>query len=139
MAIRILDMFCGMSAFRTAAEQLGGFSFVGYCDNDPTAVAAYRTLYQTEGEYFCDDARAVNTDEIPDFDLLVGGFPCVAFSAAGARKAFDDPRGTLFFELARILAAKHPAFFVFENVPPIRTICEGRVFTAILSELSRLG
>lgn len=59
MAIRILDMFCGMSAFRTAAEQLGGFSFVGYCDNDPTAVAAYRTLYQTEGEYFCDDARAV--------------------------------------------------------------------------------
>ena len=45
MAIRILDMFCGMSAFRTAAEQLGGFSFVGYCDNDPTAVAAYRTLY----------------------------------------------------------------------------------------------
>ena len=128
-----------MSAFRTAAEQLGGFSFVGYCDNDPTAVAAYRTLYQTEGEYFCDDARAVNTDEIPDFDLLVGGFPCVAFSAAGARKAFDDPRGTLFFELARILAAKHPAFFVFENVPPIRTICEGQVFTAILSELSRLG
>lgn len=89
MPIKVLDMFCGMSAFRTAAEQLGGFSFVGYCDNDPTAVAAYRTLYQTEGEYFCDDARAVNTDEIPDFDLLVGGFPCVAFSAAGARKAFD--------------------------------------------------
>ena len=139
MPIKVLDMFCGMSAFRTAAEQIGGFSFVGYCDNDPTAVAAYRTLYKTEGEYFCNDARAVNTDEIPDFDLLVGGFPCVAFSAAGARRAFDDPRGTLFFELSRILAAKHPAYFVFENVPPIRTICEGRVFTAILSELSRLG
>ena len=117
MPIKILDMFCGMSAFRTAAEQIGGFSFVGYCDNEPTAVAAYRTLYKTEGEYFCNDARAVNTDEIPDFDLLVGGFPCVAFSAAGARKAFDDPRGTLFFELSRILAAKHPAYFVFENVP----------------------
>ena len=57
----------------------------------------------------------------------------------GARKAFDDPRGTLFFELSRILEAKHPAYFIFENVPPIRTICEGRVFTAILSELSRLG
>ncbi len=139
MAIRVLDMFCGMSAFRTAAEQLGGFSFVGYCDNDPTAVAAYRTLYNTEGEYFCNDARAVNTNEIPDFDLLVGGFPCVAFSSAGARKAFDDPRGTLFFELARILEAKHPAFFIFENVPPIRTISEGRVFTAILSEISQLG
>ena len=139
MPIKVLDMFCGMSAFRTAAEQIGGFSFVGYCDNNPTAIATYRTLYPTKGEYFCNDARAVNTDEIPDFDLLVGGFPCVAFSAAGARRAFDDPRGTLFFELSRILEAKHPAYFIFENVPPIRTICEGRVFTAILSELSRLG
>ena len=139
MPMKVLDMFCGMSAFRTAAELIGGFSFIGHCDNDPTAVATYRTLYKTEGEYFCNDARAVNTDEIPDFDLLVGGFPCVAFSAAGARRAFDDPRGTLFFELSRILEAKYPAYFIFENVPPIRTICEGRVFTAILSELSRLG
>ena len=139
MPMKVLDMFCGMSAFRTAAELIGGFSFIGHCDNDPTAVATYRTLYKTEGEYFCNDARAVNTDEIPDFDLLVGGFPCVAFSAAGARRAFDDPRGTLFFELSRILEAKHPAYFIFENVPPIRTLCEGRVFTAILSELSRLG
>lgn len=139
MPMKVFDMFCGMSAFRTAAELIGGFSFIGHCDNDPTAVATYRTLYKTEGEYFCNDARAVNTDEIPDFDLLVGGFPCVAFSAAGARRAFDDPRGTLFFELSRILEAKHPAYFIFENVPPIRTICEGRVFTAILSELSRLG
>ena len=139
MAIRVLDMFCGMSAFRSAAEQIGGFSFVGYCDNDPTAIAAYRALYDTKGEIYYDNARTVSTDEIPDFDLLVGGFPCVAFSAAGKRKAFEDERGTLFFELARILEAKRPAFFVFENVPPIRTIQQGQVFTAILSEISRLG
>lgn len=139
MSIRVLDMFCGMSAFRSAAEQIGGFEFVGYCDNDPTAIAAYRTLYNTEGEIYYDNARTVKTDEIPDFDLLVGGFPCVAFSAAGRRLAFEDERGTLFFELARILEAKRPAFFVFENVPPIRTIQEGQVFTAILSEISRLG
>ncbi len=118
-------MFCGMSAFRSAAEQIGGFEFVGYCDNDPTAIAAYRTLYNTGGEIYYDNARTVNTDEIPDFDLLVGGFPCVAFSAAGRRLAFEDERGTLFFELARILEAKHPAFFVFEYVPPIRTIQVG--------------
>lgn len=139
MSIRVLDMFCGMSAFRSAAEKIGGFEFVGYCDNDPTAIAAYRTLYSTEGEIYYDNARTVNTDEIPDFDLLVGGFPCVAFSAAGRRLAFKDERGTLFFELARILEAKRPAFFVFENVPPIRTIQKGQVFTAILSEISRLG
>ena len=135
MSIRVLDMFCGMSAFRSAAEKIGGFEFVGYCDNDPTAIAAYRTLYNTEGEIYYDNARTVNTDEIPDFDLLVGGFPCVAFSAAGRRLAFKDERGTLFFELARILEAKRPAFFVFENVPPIRTIQKGQVFTAILSEI----
>lgn len=139
MAIRVLDMFCGMSAFRSAAEQLGGFSFVGYCDNDPTAIAAYRALYDTKGELYYDNAKTIRTDEIPDFDLLVGGFPCVAFSTAGRRLAFEDERGTLFFELARILEAKRPAFFVFENVPPIRTIQQGAVFTAILNEISRLG
>ena len=76
MAIRVMDMFCGISAFRSAAEKIGGFEFVGYCECDPTAIAAYRTLYDTRGEYFCHDARAINTDELPDFDLLVGGFPC---------------------------------------------------------------
>ena len=139
MAIRIMDMFCGISAFRSAAEKIGGFEFVGYCECDPTAIAAYRTLYDTRGEYFCNDARAINTDELPDFDLLVGGFPCQPFSACGARRYFEDKRCLLFFELARILEAKKPAYFLFENVPPIRSICEGKVFTAILSEISRLG
>ena len=139
LSIRVLDMFCGVSAFRTAAESIGGFEFVGYCDNDPTAIAAYRTLYDTEGEYFCDDARKINTDELPDFDLLVGGFPCVAFSNAGQRRGFEDERGTLFFELARILKAKHPPFFCFENVPAILSFDDSKVFEAILSEVSELG
>ena len=132
-------MFCGISAFRTAAEKIGGFEFVGYCDNDPTAIAAYQKLYNTEGEIFYDDARTIRTDEIPDFNLLVGGFPCQPFSAAGRRLSFEDERGDLFFELTRILEAKRPEFFVFENVPPIRTIQQGEVFTAILNEISRLG
>ena len=59
MAIRVMDMFCGISAFRSAAEKIGGFEFVGYCECDPTAIAAYRTLYDTRGEYFCNDARAM--------------------------------------------------------------------------------
>ena len=52
-------MFCGISAFRSAAEKIGGFEFVGYCECDPTAIAAYQTLYDTRGEYFCNDARAM--------------------------------------------------------------------------------
>ena len=74
-----MDMFCGFSSVEkkdSAAEKIGGFEIVGYCECDPTAIAAYRPLYDTRGEYFCNDARAINTDELPDFDLLVGGFPC---------------------------------------------------------------
>ena len=59
MAIRVMDMFCGISAFRSTAEKIGGFEFVGYCECDPTAIAAYQTLYDTRGEYFCNDARAM--------------------------------------------------------------------------------
>ena len=141
MPIKVLDMFCGMSAFRTAAEQIGGFSFIGYCDNDPTAVAACRTLHPTKGEYFCNDARAVNTDEIPDFDLLVGGFPCVAFSAAGARRAFDDPRGTLFFELSCLRMYPRSARFAKAGFLPRSSVsyldwgicANGNVLTARLT------
>ena len=68
MAIRVMDMFCGISAFRSAAEKIGGFEFVGYCECDPTAIAAYRTLYNTEGEYFCNDARAIILRKCRDAD-----------------------------------------------------------------------
>ena len=139
MAIRVMDMFCGISAFRSAAEKIGGFEFVGYCECDPTAIAAYRTLYDTRGEYFCNDARAINTDELPDFDLLVGGFPCQDFSQSGRRLGFNSSRGTLFFELARLLEAKKPAFFLFENVSAILSFDHYKVFETILNEISKLG
>ena len=127
------------SAFRSAAEKIGGFEFVGYCECDPTAIAAYRTLYHTEGEYFCNDARAINTDELPDFDLLVGGFPCQDFSQSGRRLGFNSSRGTLFFELARLLEAKKPAYFLFENVSAILSFDHYKVFETILNEISKLG
>jgi DNA (cytosine-5)-methyltransferase 1 len=62
--IKYLDMFCGISAFRSAAEMIGGFECVGYCDNDPTAIAAYRSLYNTDKEVFYDDARTIDTDAL---------------------------------------------------------------------------
>ena len=123
---------------QNGGRKIGGFNFIGYCDNAPTAIAAYRALYNTEGEIFYDDARTIRTDEIPDINLLVDGFPCQPFSAAGRKLSFDDERGDLFFELTRILEAKRPEFFVFENVPPIRTIQQENVFISILSEISRL-
>lgn len=140
MPIRFLDMFAGIGGFRSGLERLGGFECVGYCEIDKYAKQAYDAIYPTEGEIYFADARTIDPYTLPDIDLICGGFPCQSFSIAGLRRGFqDDTRGTLFFELSRILEAKHPAYFIFENVPPIRTICEGRVFTAILSELSRLG
>ena len=93
----------------------------------------------TRGEYFCNDARAINTDELPDFDLLVGGFPCQDFSQSGRRLGFNSSRGTLFFELARLLEAKKPAYFLFENVSAILSFDHYKVFETILNEISKLG
>jgi DNA (cytosine-5)-methyltransferase 1 len=89
----------------------------------------------------CDtrDIRTVPTSEIPDHDLLVGGFPCQAFSIAGKRRGFDDTRGTLFFEIARILKDKQPKFFILENVKGLLSHDNGFTFKTIISTLTELG
>lgn len=85
------------------------------------------------------DITTINADTLPDFDCLVGGFPCQAFSIAGKRKGFDDTRGTLFFDLARILRAKQPRLFVFENVKGLLSHDSGRTFKTIISTIDELG
>jgi len=85
------------------------------------------------------DIRTVNANEIPSHDLLCAGFPCQAFSIAGKRKGFNDTRGTLFFEIARILKAKRPRLFLLENVKGLLSHEEGRTFATILSTLQELG
>lgn len=117
MAIRFFDMFAGIGGFRSGLEAVGGFECIGHCEIDKRTNMSYCAIYDTEGEYYCDDARTINPDEMPDFDLLCAGFPCQSFSVAGKRLGFEDTRGTLFFEVARLLAAKRPAFFLLENVP----------------------
>ncbi len=90
---------------------------MGHCEVDAYADKNYRLLFDTEGEWFCNDARTIETERMPDFDLLCAGFPCQAFSIAGKREGFADARGTLFFEIARLVADKRPAYFILENVP----------------------
>lgn len=85
------------------------------------------------------DITKINAEELPDFDCLVGGFPCQAFSIAGKRGGFDDTRGTLFFDLARILQAKQPRLFVFENVKGLLSHDGGRTFATIISTIDELG
>lgn len=132
MTIRYFDMFAGIGGFRSGLEAIGGFECVGYCEIDKYAKQAYEAMYDTGGELYFDDARKIVLEQLPDFDLLVGGFPCQSFSIAGARKGFDDTRGTLFFEIARIAAVKKPKYIFLENVPGLLNHDSGKTFETIL-------
>ena len=132
MTIRYFDMFAGIGGFRSGLEAIGGFECVGYCEIDKYAKQAYEALYDTGGELYFDDARKIVLEQLPDFDLLVGGFLCQSFSIAGARKGFDDTRGTLFFEIARIVAVKKPKYLFLENVPGLLNHDSGKTFETIL-------
>ena len=137
--IRVFDAFSGIGGFRGAFERVGGFKMVGWCEIDRFAQKSYRELFDTGGEQFYENIRDIDTAGLADFDLLVGGFPCQPFSVAGKRLGTADERGDLFFELARILEAKRPRYFIFENVPGLLGIEKGQTFKVILETLSELG
>ena len=139
MPIRYFDMFAGRGGFRSGLEAVGGFECVGYCEIDPYARKAYEALYDTRGEKFYGDATKIIPEQLPDFDLICGGFPCQSFSIAGARRGFEDMRGTLFFEIARIAAVKRPKYLYLENVPGLLSHDKGWTFKVILSTLDELG
>lgn len=107
MAIKFFDMFAGIGGFRSGLEAIGGFECVGYCEIDKYSKQAYEAMYDTGGELYFDDARKIVPEQLPDFDLITGGFPCQSFSIAGARKGFDDTRGTLFLRLLELLPLKN--------------------------------
>ena len=140
VAIRFFDMFAGIGGFRAGLEAIGGFVCVGHCEIDKNAHQAYCAIYNPKPEevYF-EDATKINPNALPDIDLICGGFPCQSFSLAGKRGGFDDARGTLFFEVARIAAAKRPAYLLLENVPGLLSHNGGRTFNTILCVLSNLG
>jgi len=111
--------------------------FVGYSEIDPYAISVYERHFKGVKNY--GDITKINAEQLPDFDCLVGGFPCQAFSVAGRRGGFQDTRGTLFFDLARILRAKQPRLFVFENVKGLLSHDGGRTFATIISTITELG
>lgn len=139
MVIRFFDMFAGVGGFRSGLERCGGFRCIGHCEIDPYANRAYEYLYDTKGEYYCADARTIDPDTMPDFDLLCAGFPCQSFSVAGRRLGFRDMRGTLIFEAARICKAKRPSFLLLENVQGLLSHDSGRTLETIFSTFAEMG
>ena len=105
----------------------------------PKGLKSIEGTYDTKGELLFEDARKIVPEELPDIDLICGGFPCQSFSIAGKRGGFEDARGTLFFEIARIARVKRPKYLLLENVPGLLSHDSGRTFATILNALSELG
>ena len=133
-------MFAGIGGFRAGLTRAGGFQCVGHCEIDKYADASYRAIHDIgKEEKYYPDARKIDPADLPRFDLLCGGFPCQAFSNAGKRRGFDDARGTLFFEVARLAQARRPPYLLLENVPGLLSHDKGRTFGTILAALDDLG
>ena len=110
---------------------------VGYSEIDKYATEIYQRHFPDHKNY--GDIKKIKPNKLPDFDLLVGGFPCQAFSIAGKRKGFKDTRGTLFFDIARILRSKKPRLFLLENVKGLLSHDNGSTFKTIIATLTKLG
>jgi len=108
---------------------------VGYSEIDKYAIQIYEERFKHENY---GDITKIKASKLLDFDLLVGGFPCQAFSIAGKRLGFEDTRGTLFFDIVRILKAKFPRLFVLENVKGLLSHDNGRTFRTIITTLDEL-
>ncbi len=110
---------------------------IGYSEIDRYAIQVYENHFLNHKNY--GDITKINAIELPDFDFLCGGFPCQAFSIAVLRRGFDDTRGTLFFDIARILREKQPRLFLLENVKGLLSHDSGRTFKTIVAALTELG
>lgn len=132
---KFIDLFSGMGGFRIAFENEKN-KCVFSSEIDSNARETYKLNF---GEYPAGDITKIKSDEIPDFDILCAGFPCQPFSIAGKRLGFEDSRGTLFFEVARILKEKRPKAFLLENVKGITNHDKGNTIKVILNTLDEIG
>lgn len=133
--MRYFSMFSGIGGFELGFPS--NWQCVGFSEIDKYATQVYLRHFNNHKNY--GDATAINPIKLPDFDLLCGGFPCQAFSVAGKRKGFNDTRGTLFFDIARIVAHKRPRYLLLENVKGLLTHDSGKTFQTILRVLTDLG
>ena len=148
--IKVASLFCGCGGMDLGV--LGGFSFLGkeYKENP------FEIVYSIDNDDYCTkiyndnfthkcivkDVRDLTVDEIPDFDMLIGGFPCQSFSISAQnppRLGYKDERGMLFFEMVKILKERKPRFFVAENVKGILSANRGKAFPMIIGEFKAAG
>lgn len=130
-----VSLFSGIDGFRQAFNKIG-FDCVMSSEIDKWANKAHEVVY---GYETVGDVTKIHETDVPDHDLLVGGFPCQAFSVAGKRRGFDEARGTLFFEIARIAKEKQPKVVLMENVKGLVNHDKGNTLRVILETMSDIG
>ena len=133
--MKYLSLFSGIGGFELGIQQ--AYENIGYSEIDKYAIQIYEKHFPEHKNY--GDITKIDADNLPDFDFLCGGFPCQSFSIAGKRKGFEDTRGTLFFDIARILKAKRPRLLLLENVKGLLSHDNGNTFKIIISTLDELG
>lgn len=139
-----IDLFAGIGGFHIAANKLGG-KCVFASEIDEKAKEVYHTNFYKKNKklfddgYFVGDIMKVDEKNIPKFDFLFAGFPCQPFSKGGYRKGFKDIRGTLFFQIARIVKYHRPSLILLENVSNLVTHDDGKTFRTITKVLDELG
>lgn len=137
--LKCASFFAGVGGIDKGFEQTGKFEVIYANEFDPYPVKTYELNSTLKVD--CKDIREVNADDLPDFQVMIAGFPCQAFSIAGERKGFDDEkgRGTLFFELLRIMKVKNPEIVFLENVKNLKSHDNGNTYKVIKSELEGAG
>ena len=148
-SFKFIDLFAGIGGFHLACHNMGGECvFASEWDKNArkTYTANYRlispNLFDKDGnptKNFAGDITKVDPKDIPDFDVLCGGFPCQPFSQAGLKKGFADTRGTLFFNVANIIKEKNPKVVLLENVRGLLTHDNGNTFEVIKNTMDELG
>lgn len=133
------SFFAGVGGIDMGFSKAGNFKTVYANEFDPYPVKTFELNFPIKAD--CRDIHSVQASEIPDFDIMLAGFPCQAFSVAGLRKGFDDEkgRGTLFFELIRIIKEKKPEIVFLENVKNLVSHDNGNTFSVILEQLKKEG
>lgn len=139
--LSFIDLFSGIGGFRLGMER-AGHKCVGFCEIDKHARTSYKSIFDTTNEVEFHDITTVSDESIRSIgsvDVIVGGFPCQAFSIAGKRRGFADTRGTLFFEIARFASILRPSLLFLENVTGLLNHESGATFETILRALDELG
>lgn len=131
--MNFIDLFCGIGGFRIAFERVGG-KCVFSSDIDKYACETYQSNFN---DYPLSDITKIHENNIPDFDVLCAGFPCQPFSIGGLRKGFHDTRGTLFFDIERIIRHNKPKAFILENVKGLVNHDGGKTLKTILNKLGK--